>query len=348
MHLAVLKNDQRKVRKLLGSREHAVDERTFSGATPVMLACLFGRTTIFWFLLSRSASLSKQDYRGFTVSAYVQQGKLFPEAKDLVDRYQSFTDTEANRLGRKRIWKGLRDIGHGAMYPSAQRVGAGAITSATGSASSSAPPRILFLRKGGVFEIIESGRRLAMVEIDHPLGRKTCGGIRGDGEDQFRAIAMSGWRGEVVKSMEKCNLLENDEYFKLTRQIGALFGHHFDNMWLDCKYATTDPLEKQGAFSGCHAEKQLAVFVLRDTLSKTLGSNDVTMEAVARLKEILEGDGNVFQIKFTIELQHEPCACCLRVGPPPSGRLCKLINLRIIVPQDARRQVRLAFRLGLS
>lgn len=102
-----MKGDQGQIKSLLASRERGVDERTSTGATPLMLACLFGRFKAFLVLLSERADLGKCDNTGFKVAAYVLHN---PFAKDLVHRYGHVVGVRTCRRGRKSIMALLRQV----------------------------------------------------------------------------------------------------------------------------------------------------------------------------------------------------------------------------------------------
>lgn len=192
LHIAVITNNRGEVRALLNSKEHAVDERTPTGATALMLASLYGRSSIFIYLLQKSASLSKQDYEGFDCMDYV---KHLPFTKPLLEKWELEAVAVENprRSGRKFIYHFVRPFSSIAKQgrlrattvenpptqdSAAQTVPAKVVPSqilpqlppqASGEESER---RIDFLRRGGVLEIIES-RSLALVEWPFKLKRKT-------------------------------------------------------------------------------------------------------------------------------------------------------------------------------
>lgn len=91
---------------------------------------------------------------------------------------------------------------------------------------------------------------------------------------------------------------------------------------LDCCFPGT-VLERAGMFSACHAEKQMAVFALKESLRQVLGVEDITADNVAKLKEFVVAlpqqvhvgsETGRLQTHFTIELEHKPCSCCIAVN----------------------------------
>lgn len=97
---------------------------------------------------------------------------------------------------------------------------------------------------------------------------------------------------------------------ELTRDFGRKRGYRFKRNWLDNRWRAS--AEKGGAFSACHAEKQLAISVLRESIAHVLGKRDITPETMEKLKLAVEAKR--LQSDFTIELEHKPCECCLRVS----------------------------------
>lgn len=228
VHIAVIRSDGRQIKKLLdGNKEYAVNARTSSGAgaadgkgdTPLMLACLFGRDNIFFHLLSAEASFNTPDDHQKALE-YVQH---LPSCTGLLRRYEALAgDKSSSRHGRRKIWNFLRKWGpvagtsrgddsavrriHIPEAAKSEQVineprndDEAAISGELGNDEETATlprddnsmARIIFLRKGGAFEVVKVFQ-LSRFEMDRSLGRKTCGGIRGEGEEQFRAFAMSG------------------------------------------------------------------------------------------------------------------------------------------------------------
>lgn len=144
-----------------------------------MLACLFGRANVFVDLFLAQPRLDGQDKRGFTVFDYTKQRRRLPVFKALRERYASLAGVPARFSGRKAIWKflkSMRENGGATDAPRAQgQVPAQltpveppeAETALTGSEDSRT--RTVFLRKGGVFEVIQ-GQRTALFEIERDLG----------------------------------------------------------------------------------------------------------------------------------------------------------------------------------
>ncbi|KAJ4409733.1 hypothetical protein N0V82_009395 [Gnomoniopsis sp. IMI 355080] len=306
LHIAVIQNDRQKVRALLANNEHGVDERTSTGATALMLASLYGRCDMFFYLLRKSASISKQDFEGFGCLDYVKHRDF---TNPLLEKYEVVANEKPARPGRKIIYNFLRPfssaIKQGRLKKTKARTPLAEASPAKASPGEYSERRVIFLRKGGMLEVVEV-RSLAVAEWPFELGRKTCATIRGSEDTAYRAIAISGWRGdEVIKGAE---VLNNATYLEFTRGFGRMFGYRFKRNWLD--YRWKDPAEKDGAFHACHAEKQLAIFILRESIAHVLGIRDITIETLEKLKLAVEAEG--LQWEFTIELEHKPCDCCLR------------------------------------
>lgn len=94
-----------------------------------------------------------------------------------------------------------------------------------------------------------------------------------------------------------------------------MFNHKFALNPLDAKFPGDSRREKDGAFAACHAEKQLGVFALQQSMAQALGVKEVTVENVAKLKDVVMAPGlDNLQTHFIVELEHKPCACCISVS----------------------------------
>lgn len=165
LHLAVVNNNRGAVRALLLDKEHAIDSRTPTGATPLMLASLYGRFDIFIYLIKKSASVSKKDYAGFDCFDYVRHLAF---TKRLLEKYDAAE--KPHRSGRKAIYKFLRPF---ASIPEQSRLGRNRTNNTLPALSEQkSERRTVLLRRGGVFEIVEV-RSLALAEWGIDLGRKT-------------------------------------------------------------------------------------------------------------------------------------------------------------------------------
>lgn len=162
LHVAVINNDVAKVRALLHSKEHAPDERTSNGATPIMLASLYGRHKAFIYLLHKGASISKRDFDGFACMDYVKQLEF---VQPLLDKYKSVAREQPRLSGRKMIEDFLRPFS--AMIEQDQTQ-----TPRVEAPVPNVERRVIFHRNRGMLEIVEV-RRLAAAEWDFDLGRKT-------------------------------------------------------------------------------------------------------------------------------------------------------------------------------
>lgn len=178
LHLAVINNEPLKVRSLLSSKEHAVDERTPTGATPIMLACLYGRSRIFLCLLLKSATRSKQDLEGFTCIDYVKHEGL---AKQLLEKYEAIAGQRPSLSGRKKIYELLRSFARmlkSDLLQKMQEIEKIQTNDKIENPQVEAPfsqnleRRVVFHRNGGMLEIGEF-RCLAAAEWDFDLGLKT-------------------------------------------------------------------------------------------------------------------------------------------------------------------------------
>lgn len=169
LHLAVINNDLLKVRELLASKEHGVDERTTTGATPLMLASLYGRSRIFMYLLFESATMFKQDFQGFTCVDYVKHEDF---AKPLLEKYEAIAGQKPRHAGRKKIDKFLRPFAcmlKPDLLEEKEEIETIQFEAPLGQALER---RVVFHRKVGMLEILEI-RRLAAAKWDFDLGLKT-------------------------------------------------------------------------------------------------------------------------------------------------------------------------------
>lgn len=105
LHLAVICNDRDGLRNILSTKEYGVDARTSNGATPLMLACLFGRTYAFHCLVKKRASTFKTDHQGLSPLDYVKHA---PSIEDTFEKYQAFTGQQPSHSGRQTIYSVLK------------------------------------------------------------------------------------------------------------------------------------------------------------------------------------------------------------------------------------------------
>lgn len=114
-----------------------------------------------------------------------------------------------------------------------------------------------------------------------------------------------------VVNVAEC--LNNATFFKLTRDLAKIVGFEFKSMYLDYRHKG-NPSEKAGAFHACHAEKQLAVFVLTESMACVLGTREFSLDNMDKLKLAVTKDASTVQKEYIIELEHKPCSCCIAVS----------------------------------
>jgi hypothetical protein len=225
LHAAVLQDDREQVRALLQSHEYGVDVRSSTGATPLMIASLYGRTKIFFYLVKKKASLQKCDHQNVTVLQYAKG----PSVRQLLREYQHIATREPRRSGRYAIYYFLKHAikndqprrGPGAQFPD---------TSASATPTSGPPPSTMFLRSrdGKHLELV-GVQRIATTEVDIDLGRKSTGLIRGKNEAAIPyRFAISGWAGVKGNSV-----LCNKDYSGLVRSVCNMYGFKLEANWLD-------------------------------------------------------------------------------------------------------------------
>lgn len=233
LHIAVLKDDREQVRALLASREYGVDVRSSTGATPLMMASLYGRTKIFHYLVRKKALLDKADYQGCKALHYAKR----PHNRVLARKYEGIAAGEPRQSGQLAIYyllKAFERASKNAIPPQpagtreASEMQSSDIPPTGSPTSDMVLPSTVFIRskKGKQLELVEV-RRLAVAEVDIDLGRKSTGIIREDGSERHR-FAISGWAG--VKGE---GVLCNKEYSALVRRVCSMYGFELEGNWLD-------------------------------------------------------------------------------------------------------------------
>ncbi|ROV88306.1 hypothetical protein VMCG_10476 [Cytospora schulzeri] len=295
LHAAVLRNDRRQVRALLKSREYGVDVRSSTGVTPLMVASLYGRERIFFYLVKKRADIRKHDYQDLAAMDYAKG----PNTRQLVQKYRDIATSEPRRRGRHTIYYFLKAFEHASKSSQPQQP-------LSAQPSEIHPPSTIFLRSqdSKQVELMEL-QRLATTVVDIDLGRKSTGTIRSQNEaGTFYTFAISGWAG--VKGE---NVLCNREYSGLVRRVCSMYGFKLEGSWLDNRWRG-DPAEKSGSYLSSHAEKQLGIWVLVESLSQALGTKEITNENVMALKE--RAHQLPARLRETlVELDHEPCSSCI-------------------------------------
>lgn len=146
-------------------------------------------------------------------------------------------------------------------------------------------------------------------------------------ETVYLAIAVSGWRGDVGKHPDALNstnlqILNNGAYLNLVRDFRKVVGYKFKKNPFDNKWRGST--EKAGAFLACHAEKQLAIFVLRECIAQVLHVRDFSLKNMAKLKLAIDEETEGLKKEYIIELEHKPCVCCIRVS---TGTVVEYFNV---------------------
>lgn len=139
--------------------------------------------------------------------------------------------------------------------------------------------------------------------------------MRSSKETAYLAITISGWRGDIgvqPDASSSTKILKNDTYLELIRDFRKVFGYKFNRYMHDCRW--TRSTEKDGVWRACHAEKQLAIFVLRKCIAQVLNVRDCSLENISKLKLAIDGETEGLQTEYIIELEHKPCDCCIHVS----------------------------------
>ncbi|KAG6365779.1 hypothetical protein INS49_007390 [Diaporthe citri] len=308
LHLAVLANDYRKVRKIIGDGEVGIDVPTATGTTALMLAALYGRSNIFFFLAGYNASSTMKDSYHYSARHYVDPQSPF--LKDLIREYNTIASSEPDRVGRRHIFRELKarrherreayDLGLArgraeaqAQAKSRDQAQIQLQTSVNVDHFNAQPPpkdpslHLAFLRSlDGKQQVVMEGRQVATAEHG-TIGRKCTGFIYAGDENDSHKFAVSGW-GRAIQDKNAVfrNVLDNKDYTELVKRVATLIGfelkgNHFDHHFLG------SPSEKKGTFVACHSEKQLAVFVLTKALSHVFGTKSLTANNINLLKDQL-------------------------------------------------------------
>lgn len=272
LHLAVLANDYRKVRKIVGDGEIGIDVPTASGTTALMLAALYGRSNIFFFLAGYNASSTMKDSYHYSARHYVDPQSPF--LKDLIREYNAIASSEPDRAGRRHISRELKarrherkeayDLGFARGHAKAQaqaksrdqtqfqpQAPANMDHFNAQQPSKDSSLHLVFLRSlDGKQQVVMEGRQVATAEHG-TIGRKCTGFIyAGDEKDSYK-FAISGW-GRAIQDKNAVfrNVLDNKEFTELVKRVAKLIGfelksNHFDQVsfcrGIDDKYTDHGP-----------------------------------------------------------------------------------------------------------
>ncbi|KAK7733852.1 Chromatin organization modifier domain [Diaporthe eres] len=245
LHLAVLANDYAKVRKIVGDGEIGIDVPTATGTTALMLAALYGRSNIFFFLAGYNASSTMKDSYQYSARHYVDPQSPF--LKDLIREYNTIASSEPDRAGRRHISRELKarrherkeayDLGRArgraeaqAQAKSRDQAQIQLQTSANmdhlniQQPSKDSSLHLVFLRSlDGKLQVVMEGRQVAIAEHG-TIGRKCTGFIYAGDENDSYKFAISGW-GRAIQDKNAVfrNVLNSREYTELAMRVAALF-----------------------------------------------------------------------------------------------------------------------------
>ncbi|KAK4186607.1 hypothetical protein QBC35DRAFT_386781 [Podospora australis] len=288
LHVAVIKGDKSKVRRLLNSetqRNLQLHARDREGASPLMTAVLCGRLGIAKLLLRHGASTKARDQRGRGAKDY---GRVSSFSRKL-SIYKLLGFRATSRENKSERLK-LRIV---LQYPVALRsCRQKGKNSYSGSYILRSPKTLTILKPDGRHVRVKHGR----VETDNL--NSTSGFITSVSEPKIRRVAVSDYGPNEGRS---AIVLGNVYYTQQVRDLAHYFNWKISKSMRDNGSKAALP-EHQGRFYGCHVEKKLAVWWVKDVLKKVLRTTDLT-----RMMELREIELPVALKKAKIFLDHGPC-----------------------------------------
>jgi len=276
IHRDVLRDNLNRVRRLVAVDKANLDARNAAGATPLMLASLYGHVRVVRFLIQKKASVDVKDSKGRTAVHYARWGH-YARSQSRLYRREFPLDTKADDLknNREQIFNLLSD-------PWALQAMATERTTA----------KPIFFKDGkrlGIFKPI------ALVEYGRDIGNSTGAYISASGKMiEPEILAVSGW---LSPSCPTPGVLDNGTYIQLVRQAINV---------LKCT-ALRAPRDKgdHGVWYACHSEKKLAVYWVLEQMRYALGFDDL-----ARMKELKNVNLPDNRKRATIYLDHLACSDC--------------------------------------
>lgn len=253
LHLAVLANDYHRVRKIVGDGEIGVDVPNATGTTALMLAALYGRSRIFFFLTGYNASPTMKDSYQYTAQHYAELRSPF--LKGLIRDYSTTAFGEPEKVGRHLILRQLKARRHernksyhrgfAAGYAQAQAQAKAQTRQIQPQASvnmdnpNAQQPlqdpsvRLVFLRSlNGREQEVGEFRRIATAEHGH-IGRKCTGFICAADVNDSHKFAVSGWGRAEDKNAVYRNVLDNKDYTELIIRVAALLDFELHSTCFD-------------------------------------------------------------------------------------------------------------------
>lgn len=120
--------------------------------------------------------------------------------------------------------------------------------------------------------------------------------------------------GKHPNALNSINLqiLNNITYLNLIRNFREVIGYKFKKNLFNNKWSSFT--EKAGAFLACYAEKQLAIFILRECIARVLNVRDFSLYNIAKLKLAINEETEGLQKEYIIKLEHKPYTYCIRMN----------------------------------
>ena len=290
IHLAVLKDDPAAFQALLASRAD-LDVKDAKGATPLMLAALFGNVRMAKALLIHGASVIETDKKGRSARDYAKT-----KPAPLCRTHRLYRQAGARRpfVKSKNRSRMRKIFGHwGAMQSQAH--------------SQDHP------LSAAKFEI--QGKKIAIVipvgglQTDRNIGNSTVGFIAGAGRAHPAMLATSKWDTDDnpggTRRTASSHILNNTEWTQNVREFSELVGFRLWHSRRDARGERRD--ENTGRWAAGHVEKKLSLYWLRRQLRITFGTEDYSN--IGKLKEMID-KLPLGRRRAYLFLNHYPCKNC--------------------------------------
>lgn len=279
IHLAVLKNDILRVRKLLRRKRSNLDLQDSRGATALMLAALIRSHEMVTFLLEKRCSWDLIDREGHTASDYVQG----PVAEHLRSRYMRFMRRPGVKSATQTrdLHEHLKDI------PSLM------------TQYRNRPTGTLAFRRHGtslsIFKLVEKVKAASPISTN-----ATCACIAAKDTTRPLKCAVSGWRATSTPG----GVLDGAAYTQIVREMAEILEFSLPQHAYDTPGIGSSE-QNNGRFNASHSEKLLAAFWVSEQLKFAFNSPDLS-----RLRDLKDANLPSHRRKASIYIDHRPCVLC--------------------------------------
>lgn len=245
------------------------------GATPLMLASLYGHLRIVKALIARKASLDIRDKRGRVAADYARRGRY---AKSQFRLYRKRFPRHATgaefRRNKEQIFELLTN-------PSA-------LQAISGEQKFGQP---VFYKSGKTLILLKP---LAKIHYGRQFGNSAVASIASGKGLKPEMFAVSGWSSPGTNTP---GVLDNERYTQLVREAIGILGSRVRRH--------RDDKGDHGIWHACHSEKKLAVYWVLEQIRYVFGSDDL-----ARMKELKNINLPDGRKEATVYVDHEPCRDC--------------------------------------